>query len=149
MHFGVLANIIIVLFAAVLVTTVLRRLRLPPILGYLLVGMIVGPYGLDWINDSTNVIQLAEFGVVFLMFTIGLEFSLPKLIALRHSVLGLGSLQVVLTSMVAGLLAFWYGFDLTASLVIAATIAMSSTAIVSKQLKDQRELNQPDGRHEV
>ena len=75
MHFGVLANIIIVLFAAVLVTTVLRRLRLPPILGYLLVGMIVGPYGLDWIADSQSVVSLAEFGVVFLMFTVGLEFS--------------------------------------------------------------------------
>lgn len=149
MHFGVLANIIIVLFAAVLVTTVLRRLKLPPILGYLVVGMIVGPYGLDWITDSANVIQLAEFGVVFLMFTIGLEFSLPKLIALRHSVLGLGSLQVVLTSTVAGLFAFWYGFDLTASLVIAATIAMSSTAIVSKQLKDQLELNQPYGKNAI
>lgn len=149
MHFGVLANIIIVLFAAVLVTTVLRRLRLPPILGYLLVGMIVGPYGLDWIADSQSVIQLAEFGVVFLMFTIGLEFSLPKLIALRHSVLGLGSLQVVITSIVAGSLAFWYGFSLTASLIVAATIAMSSTAIVSKQLKDQLELNQAHGKNAI
>ncbi len=149
MHFGVLANIIIVLFAAVLVTTVLRRLRLPPILGYLLVGTIVGPYGLDWIDDSQNIIQLAEFGVVFLMFTIGLEFSLPKLIALRHSVLGLGGLQVLLTSIVAGALAFWHGFDITASLVIAATIAMSSTAIVSKQLKDQLELNQPYAKNAI
>lgn len=149
MHFGVLANIIVVLFAAVLVTTVLRRLRLPPILGYLLVGMIVGPYGLDWIDDSQNIIQLAEFGVVFLMFTIGLEFSLPKLIALRHSVVGLGGLQVLLTSIIAGALAFWHGFDLTASLVIAATIAMSSTAIVSKQLKDQLELNQPYAKNAI
>ncbi|MCD6045733.1 MAG: potassium transporter [Gammaproteobacteria bacterium] len=149
MHFGVLANIIIVLFAAVLVSTVLRRLRLPPILGYLLVGMIVGPYGLDWIADSKSVIDLAEFGVVFLMFTIGLEFSLPKLIALRRSVLGLGSLQVVITSAVTGSLAFWYGFNLTASLVVAATIAMSSTAIVSKQLKDQLELNQSHGKNAI
>lgn len=149
MHFGVLANIIIVLFAAVLVTTVLRRLRLPPILGYLLVGMIVGPYGLDWITDSQNVVNLAEFGVVFLMFTVGLEFSLPKLIALRHSVLGLGSLQVVITSIVAGSLAYWYGFSLTASLIVAATIAMSSTAIVSKQLKDQLELNQTHGKNAI
>lgn len=149
MHFGILANIIIVLFAAVLVSTVLRRLRLPPILGYLLVGIVVGPYGLDWIKDSQNVVQLAEFGVVFLMFTIGLEFSLPKLIALRHSVLGLGSLQVVITSIVAGSLAFWYGFNLIASLVVAATISMSSTAIVSKQLKDQLELNQPHGRNAI
>lgn len=149
MHFGVLANIIIVLFAAVLVTTVLRRLRLPPILGYLLVGMIVGPYGLDWIADSQNVVSLAEFGVVFLMFTVGLEFSLPKLIALRHSVLGLGSLQVVITSIVAGSLAYWYGFSLTASLIVAATIAMSSTAIVSKQLKDQLELNQAHGKNAI
>ena len=149
MHFGVLANIIIVLFAAVVVTTVLRRLRLPPILGYLLVGMIVGPYGLDWIADSETVISLAEFGVVFLMFTIGLEFSLPKLIALRRSVLGLGSLQVVITSVVAGSLAFWYGFSLTAALIVAATIAMSSTAIVSKQLKDQLELNQAHGKNAI
>lgn len=149
MHFGVLANIVIVLFAAVLVSTVLRRLRLPPILGYLLVGIIVGPYGLDWIADSQNVIELAEFGVVFLMFTIGLEFSLPKLIALRRSVLGLGSLQVIITSIVAGSLAFWYGFNLIASLVVAATIAMSSTAIVSKQLKDQLELNQPHGKNAI
>jgi CPA2 family monovalent cation:H+ antiporter-2 len=149
MHFGVLANIITVLFAAVVVTTVLRRLRLPPILGYLLVGMIVGPYGLDWIADSKNVVDLAEFGVVFLMFTIGLEFSLPKLIALRRSVLGLGSLQVVITSIVAGSLAYWYGFSLTAALVVAATIAMSSTAIVSKQLKDQLELNQAHGKNAI
>ncbi len=149
MHFGVLANIITVLFVAVLVTTVLRRLRLPPILGYLLVGMIVGPYGLDWIADSQNVISLAEFGVVFLMFTIGLEFSLPKLIALRRSVLGLGSLQVVITSIVAGSLTYLYGFSLTAAIIVAATIAMSSTAIVSKQLKDQLELNQAHGKNAI
>ena len=149
MHFGILANIIIVLFAAVLVTTVLRRLKLPPILGYLLVGIIVGPYGLDWIADSQSIFKLAEFGVVFLMFTIGLEFSLPKLIALRHSVLGLGSLQVILTSLIAGLLAFWYGFSVTGALIVAATIAMSSTAIVSKQLKDQLELNQPHGKNAI
>ncbi len=111
--------------------------------------MIVGPYGLNWIADSHSIIQLAEFGVVFLMFTIGLEFSLPKLIALRRSVLGLGSMQVIATSIVAGSLAFWYGFSLTASLVVAATIAMSSTAIVSKQLKDQLELNQPHGKNAI
>ncbi len=149
MHFGVLANIIVVLFAAVLVTTVLRRVHLPPILGYLLVGLLVGPYGLDWIGDTASIVELAEFGVVFLMFTIGLEFSLPKLISLRRSVLGLGSLQVILTSIVAGLFAFWYGFSITASLVVAAAIAMSSTAIVSKQLKDQLELNQTHGKNAI
>src|SRR5206468_5744346 len=82
--------VLILLAAAVVVVVVCRLARLPPILGYLLVGIAVGPHALAWIPDDLDVRFLAEFGVVFLMFSIGLEFSLPQLRAMRRTVFGLG-----------------------------------------------------------
>src|SRR5258706_9599924 len=89
--------VVLLLGVGVFVSVVCSRLRLPPILGYLLVGIVVGPHALGWVPDSKEARYLAEFGVVFLMFSIGLEFSLPQLIAMRRIVFGLGLTQVVLT----------------------------------------------------
>jgi CPA2 family monovalent cation:H+ antiporter-2 len=91
--------VLLLLAAAVVVVVVCRLVRLPPILGYLIVGVTVGPHGLGWIADNADVRSLAEFGVVFLLFSIGLEFSLPQLRAMRRAVFGLGLAQVVLTTL--------------------------------------------------
>jgi len=89
-----LQSILLLLAAAVLVVVVFRSIKLPPLLGYLVVGTAIGPHALGLIPDTPETHALAEFGVVFLMFSIGLEFSLPKLISMRRIVFGLGSLQV-------------------------------------------------------
>jgi CPA2 family monovalent cation:H+ antiporter-2 len=105
----------------------------------------VGPYGLGWITNSADTRLLAEFGVVFLLFTVGLEFSFPQLIAMKKVVLGLGSAQVILTTAVAGLTAWLYGMSAAGALVTGGVLAMSSTAIVIKQLTEQLELGSRHG----
>jgi CPA2 family monovalent cation:H+ antiporter-2 len=137
---------LILLAAAVVVVVVCRFARLPPILGYLIVGVAVGPHGLRWIPDSADVRALAEFGVVFLMFSIGLEFSLPQLRAMRRAVFGLGLAQVALTAAGATLLLELVGFGWQAGLALGGALAMSSTAIVSKMLAERMELATPHGR---
>jgi CPA2 family monovalent cation:H+ antiporter-2 len=136
---------VILLAVGVIVSVACHRLRLPPVLGYLLVGVVVGPKALGWIPDSKEARYLAEFGVVFLMFSIGLEFSLPQLKAMRRIVFGLGLTQVVLT--VAGGVAFGIvsGWGWKAGVLIGGALAMSSTAIVSKMLAERGELTTPQG----
>src|SRR3954447_5863501 len=126
------------LLAAVLGVVACRSLRLPPMLGYLVVGVLIGPNALAVAQDSASVRHLAEFGVVFLMFVIGLEFNLSKLRAMRTHVFGLGLSQVVLTILPATLgtvlLAAWLPRSLAMSwqsaLALSGALAMSSTAIV-------------------
>ncbi|MDZ7593828.1 MAG: cation:proton antiporter, partial [Thiobacillus sp.] len=89
--------VLILLSVAVLVAAAARALRLPTMLGYLVTGIAIGPFALGWIPDSEEARYLAEFGVVFLMFSIGLEFSLPRLMTMRMTVFGFGGAQVVLT----------------------------------------------------
>ena len=137
---------LILLAAAVLVVIVFRLLKLPAMLGYLLVGIVIGPHGARLIPDSAGTRNLAEIGVVFLMFSIGLEFSLAKLSTMRRMVFGLGAAQVVLT--LAGVVAALYvaGIDWRTGTVLGGAVAMSSTAIVSKMLADKLELNSLHGR---
>lgn len=149
MQYGILPGILVLLASAVIFTALFRRARLPPVLGYLVVGAIVGPYGLGWIPDHDTIRELAEFGVVFLMFTIGLEFSLSKMIAMKHRVFGLGGLQVLITTSVAMGLAILRGTNISAAFLIGGVVAMSSTAIVSKQLTDQLELNTEHGANAI
>src|SRR5512139_3615808 len=103
------------LVAAVLGVVVCRSLKLPPMLGYLVVGVVIGPNALALAKDSAGVRYLAEFGVVFLMFVIGLEFNLPKLRSMRTLVFGLGMSQVVLTiaGTLIGHLLLWWLFSFT------------------------------------
>jgi CPA2 family monovalent cation:H+ antiporter-2 len=137
---------LILLATAVVAVVLCRLVRLPPILGYLIAGMVVGPHGLRLIPDTADVRELAEFGVVFLMFSIGLEFSLPQLRSMRRAVFGLGLAQVVVTAAGATVLLELLGFGWRAGVALGGALAMSSTAIVSKMLAERTELGTPHGR---
>lgn len=140
-----LNEVLLLLVAAVVVVAVFRRLHLPPILGYLFVGVALGPFGLGQI-EANHVSSLAELGVVFLLFSIGLEFSLPKMFAMRHAVFVVGGLQVVITAVVAGGITWLLGQPMSTAFVVGGAVAMSSTAVVVKQLTEQVELNAEHGR---
>src|SRR6266404_6650194 len=105
-----LVLVLLLLAAAVVAIVFCRLVRLPPILGYLVVGIAVGPHALGWVPDNADVRDLAEFGIVFLMFSIGLEFSLPQLKAMRRAVFGLGLAQVAITTIAATAALQFLGF---------------------------------------
>ncbi len=137
--------VLILLAVAVGVVVACRVLRLPVVLGYLTVGILIGPHALGWIPDTPGTHHLAEFGLVFLMFSIGLEFSLARLHSMKHTVFGLGGAQVMVTLLLIMAAAWLAGFDWRASLVMGCVLAMSSTAIVSKMLVERAEMNAPHG----
>jgi len=141
-----LGTVLMLLAAVVAVVAAMRRLDLPPILGYLAVGMALGPHALGLVADSATTTFLAELGVVFLLFTLGLEFSLPRMLAMRGEVFGLGSLQVGVTTLFAGAVAVAMGAPPAVAFVVGGAIAMSSTAIVVQQLTEQAEINRTHGR---
>ena len=145
MH-STLQLILILLAAAVLVVTLFRTLALPSILGYLLVGILIGPSVFALIPDTSATRYLAEFGVVFLMFSIGLEFSLPQFYAMRRIVLGLGGAQVIVTVLITLITAALWGMHWTGGLILGGVLAMSSTAIASKMLAERGEIQAPHGR---
>jgi CPA2 family monovalent cation:H+ antiporter-2 len=138
--------ILLLLAAAVVALVVCRLVRLPPILGYLCVGIVVGPHALGWVPDNADVRNLAEFGIVFLMFSVGLEFSLPQLKAMRRAVFGFGLAQVAITTLVAMVGLHLLGYPWLAGFTLGGALAMSSTAIVSKMLAERTELNSAHGR---
>ncbi|UCH46780.1 MAG: cation:proton antiporter [Betaproteobacteria bacterium] len=148
MH-GTLELVLILLLAAVVVVAVFRLLALPALLGYLLVGVLIGPNALGLVSDSAETRYLAEFGVVFLMFSIGLEFSLAKLLTMRRLVFGLGAAQVGITTVLIVFVSMATGADWRAGLVLGGVFAMSSTAILAKMLSERLELNSPHGRQIV
>ncbi len=141
-----LASVLVLLGSAVAVVALFRMLKLPSLLAYLFVGITIGPHGLGWLPDSAQTHALAEFGVVFLMFTIGLEFSLAQLKAMQRLVFGLGGAQVVLTTLVVLGISLSWGLDWRAGLALGGIVAMSSTAIVSKLLAERVELHSSHGR---
>ncbi|MGV8990205.1 MAG: monovalent cation:proton antiporter-2 (CPA2) family protein [Thiobacillus sp.] len=145
MHSG-LELVLILLAAAVLVATIARALRLPTMLGYLVTGIAIGPFALGWIPDSEEARYLAEFGVVFLMFSIGLEFSLPRLMTMRMTVFGFGGAQVLLTIALTALIAWMLDLPLLAAIALGGIMSMSSTAIVSKMMAERLEIQTPHGR---
>ncbi len=152
--FSPLELTLLLLGAAVLGVVAFRMLHLPPMLGYLVVGILIGPFGLDLTHDNETTHTLAEFGVVFLMFSIGLEFSLPKLSSMRSIVFGLGMAQVVVTLIVTMIFGWLLAYLLPtladiswqAAFALGGALAMSSTAIVSKLLTERLELESEHGR---
>jgi monovalent cation:H+ antiporter-2, CPA2 family len=132
-----LSQILILLAGSLLVLSLVRRFKLPPILGYLVVGMMLGPHALGLVPNDETVRVLAEIGVVFLVFTLGLEFSLARMVAMKAEVIGVGGLQMLLCGAVFGGAAYSLGVDAGAAVVIGGALAMSSTAIVLKQLGEQ------------
>ncbi|CAN7700283.1 cation:proton antiporter [Variovorax sp. LjRoot290] len=145
------------LLAAVIGVVVCRYLRLPPMLGYLGAGVLIGPHALAFAQNSEGIRHLGEFGVVFLMFVIGLEFNLPKLRAMRKHVFGLGLLQVMLTMAIATVGALWLATWLPpawhlgwqTALALSGALTMSSTAIVVKLMAERLELESEHGKRVV
>lgn len=138
--------VLVLLASAVVGIALLRSFKLPAVFAYLLIGIAVGPYALGWVPDTQQTRYLAEFGVVFLMFSVGLEFSLPQLKAMRTVVFGLGLAQVVVTMLVVMLVGMLSGLHWKHALLIGGILAMSSTAIVSKLLVEKLQLGTRHGR---
>ena len=140
-----LLTVLILIAATVFTLATFRRLHIPPVFGYVMVGAFLGPAALAVVPDLAQVRLLAEFGVAFLLFTLGLEFSIPRLRSLGWSLVTLGSLQVVLTTVVVVIGAWLTGVDPAVAVLIGGAVAMSSTAIMAPQLAAQGELTQRHG----
>ncbi len=147
MHTDPLLQILILLAASVFVVAGVRKLALPAILGYLAVGMLLGPHAFALVVDNDTTRLLADVGVAFLVFTLGLEFSLPRLLAMRGEVLGVGGAQVLVTTAIVALPVAWLlGVAPTSAVVVGGAVAMSSTAIIIAQLTEQSENTRTHGR---
>ncbi len=146
MHHDALTAGLLLLALSVAAVVLVRRVNLPPVLGYLFVGILTGPHALQWLPDLHMLELLAEIGVVFLLFMIGLEFSLAQFWTLRRAVFGLGGTQVLLSTIAAGSIAWFSGVSWQGALAIGGILALSSTAIVVKQLTEQLEMHSPHGR---
>jgi monovalent cation:H+ antiporter-2, CPA2 family len=141
-----LAQGLILLAGSVLLVTVARRLALPTSIAYLLLGLALGPHALAVVSDSGTTRLLAELGVAFLLFTLGLDFSLPRMLAMRREVFGLGALQVGVTAAVFAVLGHLLGVAWLSAVVLGGAAAMSSTALLLQQLTERAELNRTHGR---
>ena len=144
--FDSLTSVLLLLTSSVLAVALFRAMRLPAMLAYFVVGVLFGPFALDLLPNTESGRHVAEFGIVFLMFSIGLEFSLPKLYSMRKTLFGLGGSQVLITLVVTMLLGWLAGLSLPTAFVIGGALTMSSTAIVSKILMERVDLNSRHGR---
>ena len=142
-------EILAILTSAVFIVWLFRHLHLPAILAYLVTGMLVGEHGFAWAHHHVDYEHFAELGIVFLLFTLGLEFSVPKLLAMRHLVLAVGSLQVGISLVVFILISLALGQTFASSLVIGGVLALSSTAIVIKQLSESGAMKKKSGQISV
>ena len=138
-HSSVLLEIVIMLGVAVGVVAVFKRLNLSPVLGYLIVGGIIGPYGFKIISNVESTKYLAEFGVVFLLFMIGLELTLDRLVSMRKNVFGFGTLQVLLCALIMGGITYSLSGDFNISFVAGFVFALSSTAVILQVLTERGE----------
>ncbi|WP_371188930.1 cation:proton antiporter [Thalassotalea maritima] len=144
-----LSEVLVMLLAAVVVIWLFRRIHLPAILAYLVAGALVGEHGLAMTGETINYDLFAEIGIVFLLFTLGLEFSLPKLLAMRHLVFGVGSKQVVISGLLFLIIAMTFGISFETALVIGGILALSSTAIVIRQLNESGSIKRKSGQISV
>ena len=135
---GYLNDILILLFASVLVVIIFKKLSMSPAIGYLVAGTLIGPYGFEVMQKNHTTESIAELGVVFLLFAIGLELNFSKLVKMRKYILGFGGLQVVLSTIFIATICR-YSFDLSpdVSLIIGSALALSSTAIVMQLIADE------------
>jgi CPA2 family monovalent cation:H+ antiporter-2 len=150
MELEFLKSLVLIFGVSAIVVFALGRLRIPSIVGFLIAGVILGPHGFQFIKDVHEVELFAEIGVILLMFTIGLEFSLRNLMMLRTHVLGSGTIQVILTVIAVAIMSYFcLNQRVNAALFDGFLIALSSTAIVMKILMDRAEINSPHGRTSV
>jgi len=146
MELGFLKSLVIVLGVSALVVFLLHRLKIPSIVGFLLAGAILGPYGIGILRDVHSIEIMAEIGVVLLLFTIGIEFSMARLIRMKKAVIAGGGIQVLLTIALSAVAAYLLTGNANRSVFFGFLIALSSTAIVLKMLADKGETDSPHGR---
>jgi monovalent cation:H+ antiporter-2, CPA2 family len=140
------ADLLIILLVSVPVAFLCLRLKLPLLVGFMVTGMLIGPYALGWIRDMESIEILAEIGVMLLLFTIGLEFSIGRLREMKRLVLIGGGLQVLLTVAAVTAVSYFLGRSVNQSIFFGFLVALSSTAIVLKSYVDRNEVDAPHGR---
>lgn len=144
---SLLQSVLVFLVAVVIAVPLARRLKLGSVLGYLAAGVVIGPYGLQWVHNPEAIAGISEFGVALLLFVIGLELSPQRLWVMRRQVFGAGAAQVFGTALVIGLIAtFGFHLDAIAAAVVGLGLAFSSTAFGLQILAERRELQSPHGR---
>jgi len=146
MELGAFHHILLLLGVAILMVALFHSMKMPQILAYLVTGVLIGPYGLGWLSNTSEIRFLAEIGLVFLLFSIGLDLSLPRLLAMRRVVLGLGGAQVLITCTVFAAFLWYLGVQIEEAILIGSILSLSSTAVVMKLLQDQLEQNSRHGR---
>ena len=147
MHLPMLQDFLILLGLSMVVVFVLQRLRLPSILGFLVTGILIGPYGFGLLHESEQIEAISEIGVILLLFVIGMELSIKQLMSIKNTVFIGGSLQVGLTVLVSGLIYYLLGYSWNEALFVGFLFSLSSTAIVLKVLQDRNEMSAPHGRN--
>jgi len=146
MELSAFNHILLLLGIAILMVALFHYVKLPQILAYLVTGILIGPYSLGWLSNTEEIRFLAEFGLVFLLFSIGLEFSMPRLVAMRRLVIGLGGAQVLITGAIFAVILWFLGLQIEAAILIGGVMSLSSTALVMKLLLEQLEQNSRHGR---
>lgn len=136
---------LLILSFSLLGVLILQRLRMATIVAYMVVGVVIGPNALGFVADPEEYAFLAEFGVVFLLFALGLEFNLKKMLSMSHAVFGVGGFQVLICTGIFTTAVYLWGAELPASFVIAGALALSSTAIVTKELSNNHQLHNTHG----
>ncbi len=149
MELPILPDIVIILGLSVLIILLFQKLKLPSILGFLLTGIIAGPHGINLVRATHEVELLSEIGIIFLLFVIGIEFSLKGLASVKNTVLWGGLMQVGGTIGLTTLVAYWAGIPIQSAIFLGFLLSMSSTAIVLKMLQERGELSSPHGRVSV
>jgi monovalent cation:H+ antiporter-2, CPA2 family len=143
---NLLTNLLIIFGLSIPVVFTFSRLKIAPLVGFLLAGILAGPFGLRLIQETENIEFLAEIGVVLLLFTIGLEFSLRELLKLRRVIFLGGGLQVLITSLIVAFIFRELGYSVETAVFIGLIVALSSTAIVLKLLQEKGEIYSAHGR---
>jgi len=149
MEIPILQDVVLVLALSLLIILFFQRIKVPALLGFLIVGVLVGPNGLHLISSQHEVELLSEIGIIFLLFIIGIEFSLKNLAAAKNRILGGGSLQVLLTTGITLVLAMAFGYDWNVGIFLGFLFALSSTAIVLKIIEERNLVNSPHGKFAV
>ncbi|TQD35386.1 monovalent cation:proton antiporter family protein [Haloflavibacter putidus] len=147
MHFPLLQDILILLGFSVVIVFLLQRLKLPSILGFLITGIVIGPYGLGLIAAEEQIEVLSEIGIILLLFVIGMELSIKQLASIKKTVFIGGSLQVGITILVTGAAYFLLGNSLAEATFVGFLFSLSSTAIVLSVFQDRNEINTPQGKN--
>ena len=141
-----LTDIIILLVAAVIAVPIFKRLGLGSVLGYLVAGVIIGPWGIGSFREVDELLHFAEFGVVMLLFIIGLELQPSRLWALRRSIFGFGSLQMGITGVLLSIALYLFGYGWAPALLVGLVLALSSTAFALQLMAERQELSKRWGR---